>query len=112
MAIKSRTIPPNRVEWLAICGLIFGLYWFWLFNVIPMYLKVCQQWEQFIMDRVWARMEARLVRNWLSGEPSVVVEEYRGLVPLLWGLIAMDSQLVIVWPEQEGPRVMERNSGR
>jgi len=74
--------------------------------------QVCQQWEQFIMDRVWARMETRLVRNWLSGEPSVVVEEYRGLVPRLWGLIAMDSQLVIVWPEQEGPRVMERNSGR
>ena len=98
-------------QWLAICGL-FGLSLFWLLILIPMYLKVCQQWEQFIMDRVWARMEARLVRNWLSGKPSVVVEEYRGLGPLLSGVIAMDSQLVIVWPEQEGPRVMERNSGR
>ena len=64
------------------------------------------------MDRVWARMETKLIRNWLSGKPSVVVVEYRGLGPLLSEVIAMDSQLVIVWPEQEGPRVMERNSGR
>ena len=77
-----------------------------------MYVKVCQQWDQFIMDRVWARMETRLVRNWLSREPSVVVRDYRGLGPLLCGVNSMDSQLVIVWPEQEGPRVLERSSGR
>ena len=75
-------------------------------------MKVCQQWEQFILERVWARMETRLVRNWLSGKPSMVVEEYRVPGPLVWRVIAMDTQLVVVWSEQEGPRVLERNSGR
>jgi len=74
--------------------------------------QVCQQWEQFILERVWARMETRLVRNWLSGKPSMVVEEYRVPGPLVWRVIAMDTQLVVVWSEQEGPRVLERNSGR